>query len=406
MIYRVRCPSRSEPRHEAGQSVMARSLRLAAAIVLIGGLAACASLPTDGPSRRAVEQGGAATDALGGYALVDLDYGVAEALRTLGTGVSGSLAAADSAVPLDLIQVGDALGVAIFEPSGTLFGQRGSDGLSRAGSATLPAVTVDRNGQIGVPFGGRVTVQGLTTTQAADSIRRNLIGRVGSPQVVVSLTDSPSRGVTVLGEVRTPGRTALTVGGDRLLDVIAEAGGAARPVDDIEVVIQRDGQVWRAPMSQVTGAFGQNVRLARGDQINLVYQPRRYAVFGALGQVTQSDMPAGNLTLAGALSRSGGLNGQVADARAIMVFRFERPEVAQALGLTQASTTRGVPVIYRLDLTQPAGMFVANTFEIRPDDVIHAPRSGAAEARTFFEFVQSVTRVIYDVSVTSALNLD
>lgn len=381
--------------------------RPTAVVAMTAVLAGCSTLPSDGPSRRAVDQGAATSShAFGGYALVDLNFAVSEALRILEPGPTGTLAAADSSAPLDLIESGDVLNVAIFEPSGTLFGQRSSEGLSRAGSATLPSLTVDRNGQIVVPFAGRVTVQGLTETQASDAIRRALVGRVGSPQVVVALEQSPSRGVTVLGEVRTPGRTALTVGGNRLLDAIAQAGGTPRPVEDVEVHLQRQGQTWQAPLAVVTGAFDQNVRLARGDQINLVYKPRRYAVFGALGQVTQSDLPAGPLTLAGALSRAGGLNGQVADARAVMVFRFERPEVAHALGLTQTATPRGVPVIYRLDLTQPSGVFVANTFELRPEDVIHAPRSGASEARTFFEFVQSITRVIYDVSVTSALNLD
>ncbi len=89
-----------------------------------------------------------------------------------------------------------------------------------------------------------------------------------------------------------------------------------------------------------------------------------------------------------------------------MVFRFERPEVAQALGLTQAPTPRGVPVVYRVNLAEGQGFFVANNFMIQPDDVVYAPRSDSAEARKFFEFVQSITRVIYDVSVTSALNVD
>ena len=44
--------------------------------------------------------------------------------------------------------------------------------------------------------------------------------------------------------------------------------------------------------------------------------------------------------------------------------------------------------------------------EIMPEDVIYVPLAGAAEARKFFEFVQSVTRVVYDVSVTSAINVD
>ena len=86
--------------------------------------------------------------------------------------------------------------------------------------------------------------------------------------------------------------------------------------------------------------------------------------------------------------------------------RLERPEVAQALGINQPATPKGVPVVYQLDFNNAANVFAATNLEIMPEDVIYVPLAGAAEARKFFEFVQSVTRVVYDVSVTSAINVD
>lgn len=375
--------------------------RALTALVLTFLLGACASLPADGPSSRAVGDAAAT-----GYALVDVDAGVAERLRTLPAGPSGSLAGANHDAPIDVIGVGDTLSIAIYEPSGALFGSRGTDGRVQGGGQTLPAAMVDRSGAVGVPFAGAVRVSGLTAPQAAEAIRRALSGRVGAPQVTVAITASPSNSVVVLGEVRNPGRARLTISGDRVLDAIAAAGGAARPVEDIEVAVQRQGRTFTAPLSAVTTVFGENVRLAAGDQLNLVHRPRRYSTFGAVGAAAQTDMGAGPLTLAGALGRAGGLDGQMADARSVLVFRFERPEAAAALGLTQLPSPRGVPVIYRLNLADPAGMFTAGQFLIQPEDVIYAPRSGSAEARTFFEFVQSITRVVYDVSVTSTLTGD
>ena len=361
--------------------------------------AGCQSLPADGPSGRAV----AATQ---GRALVEVDYGVSQLLRAFsGDAVAEDFAQADFAGPLDLIGADDVLSVTIFEPSGALFGARGADGRVQGGSQTLPA-TVDRDGTIGVPFGGRVRVQGLTAAQAAEAVRRALVGRVGSPQVTVTVAERPSNGVTVLGEVKSPGRAVLTTGASRVLDVIAAAGGPARTPEDLEVRLRRDGREWSAPLTAVLGAFDFNVRLAPGDQLALIHRPRRFSVFGAAGQVTQADLGAGELTLAGALARSGGLDPSRADARQVLLFRFERPEAAAALGLTQPVTPRGVPVIYRLDLSRPEGLFVAQDFVMRPDDLIYVPQAGSADLRRFFELVQSVTRVVYDVSVTSALDLD
>jgi len=369
------------------------------ALALLLATAACQHLPSDGPTARRV----AAQPAAQGYALVELDYAVAERLNAVPGRLLGSLAEAETTAPVDLIGLGDTLTVAIFEPSGTLFGSRGPNGVSSSGAQTLPPVVVDRNGAVGVPFAGNVRVAGLTSSQAAEAIRRALLGRVGQPQVVVSVAENPSNGVVVLGEVRQPGRTSLTVNGDRVLDVIAAAGGAARPVEDLEVAIQRGGRTFRAPLSAVTTAFGENVRLQRDDQVNLIHRPRRYSVFGAVGAVAQRDMPAGELTLAGALGAAGGLQPDAANPRAVLVFRFERAEAVRALGLAQAPTPRGVPVVYRLNMAEPAGLFTAQSFRVEPGDILYVPRADAAELRKFFEFVQSVTRVVYDVSVTSAL---
>jgi polysaccharide export outer membrane protein len=115
-------------------------------------------------------------------------------------------------------------------------------------------------------------------------------------------------------------------------------------------------------------------------------------------------MQAGVTTLAGALSRAGGLNDNFANARSVLVFRFERPEVAAALGVTQPATLKGVPVVYRLNLEEASGFFTANAFVVQPEDIIYAPRALSAEVRKFFELVQQVSRVVYDVSVTNALN--
>jgi polysaccharide export outer membrane protein len=379
---------------------MTRSILALMIVAILGG---CQTLPRDGPSGRAIERG-AAEDVDGAdYAIVELDYAAAERIKAVAGSPLGSIASASSTAAVDTIGIGDQLSIAIYEPSGSLFGG-GSGGTVRAGSQALPPATVDRSGAVSVPFAGSVRVNGLTTTEAAAAIRRALQGRVGNPQVTVAFAGSLSNSVTVLGEVKAPGRAPLSVGGDTILDAIASVGGAARPAEDIQVQIRRGSQTYTAPLSAVTTDFAENIRLERGDQINLVYVPRRFRTFGALGAVAETDMPAGELSLSGALSRAGGLNDNFANARSVLVFRFERPEVAQALGLTQAPTIRGVPVVYRLNLEEASGFFTANSFLIQPDDTIYVPRATSAEVRKFFEFVQQITRVVYDVSVTNTLN--
>jgi len=379
--------------------------RTAASLLIVALLAGCSTLPRDGPSGRNVVQGASSPERAGDYALIDLDFALSERLKAAPPPSFSTLALASSDAPTDVIGVGDTLAVSIFEPGGALFGG-GSNNAGSSGNQTLPPLVVNRNGAVPIPFAGEVNVQGLTPTQASAAVRRALIGKVANPQVIITIAGNTSNAVTVLGEVRNPGRQPLTSNHNRILDVIAAAGGPSRSLYDIDVRIQRDGKTYAAPMSVVTTEFNENVRLQRGDQVNLVYKPRRFSSFGAFNAVARSELPSGPLTLAEALSGVGGLDSNLANARSVLVFRFERPEVAQALGIQQAPTSRGVPVVYRLNLNEGEGFFIASNFQMQPDDVIYAPRAGAAEMRKFFEFVQSITRVVYDVSVTSTLNLD
>ena len=389
---------------------MTRTILPLAIVAILGG---CSTLPRDGPSGASVNAGATTASALGSYALVPLTYEVTERMKQVPPQFFGTLAAGSSDQPADVIGEGDTLAISIFDPSGSLFGGTlgsGSSSSSRTnttlsgGNQALPGAVVDRSGSVAIPFGGQVRVQGLTSTQAAAAIRRALVGKVANPQVLVSIAGNASNTVNVLGDVRQPGRAPLGVNSDRILDVIAAAGGSARTTDDLTISIQREGQTYTAPLSAVTTEFGENVRLQRGDVINVQYKPRRFSTFGGLNAVAQVDMPAGPMTLTGAMSKVGGLNTNTANARRVLIFRFERPEVAQALGINQPATPRGVPVVYELDFSDAANVFAATNMQVMPEDVIYVPLAGAAEMRKFFEVVQSLTRVVYDVSVTSTLN--
>ena len=63
-------------------------------------------------------------------------------------------------------------------------------------------LTVDKNGNIEIPYVGTVHLQGLTITQARDTIRKKLSVYIDNPSVVVKML---SFYVTVLGDVARPG---------------------------------------------------------------------------------------------------------------------------------------------------------------------------------------------------------
>lgn len=372
---------------------------LASSILIVG----CSHLPSDGPSSNAVRSEAAGVESTGSYALVDLTFEVNERIKATAPAYLVGLSDAGGGRPLDTIGVGDTVSISVFDPGGAVFSGRANAGTAQPGAQGLPPMAVDRTGTVAVPFAGAVRIAGLTASEAGGAIRAALRGKVANPQVVVSIIDSPSNSVVVMGDVPKPGRVLLTPSSNRVIDVVAASGGSRRPVEDIVVSIRRDQRTYNAPLTVVMSDLSHNARLEPGDIVTLEPHPRRFSSFGAMGRVSLHDMETGDLSLTGALGKVGGLDQNTANASSVLVFRFERPEVARALGLTQPPTPRGVPVVYRLNLASGSGFFVANTFRMQPDDVIYTPRSTAAELRKFFEFVQTVTRVVYDIQATGGV---
>lgn len=94
---------------------------------------------------------------------------------------------------------------------------RGSSG------SMIIAYTVDQQGDINFPVLGKIPVAGQTRGEVADYITKRLVVRdlVKDPIVTVEYVNL---GVSVLGEVRNPGRQNITTDHYTILDAIAYAG--------------------------------------------------------------------------------------------------------------------------------------------------------------------------------------
>ena len=371
-------------------------MRLGLLPVLLLGLGACSILPNDGPSSRSIARGATRPDVR--YALVDLSFSVAQRVSSEPDVVLAGLSAEESRAPTDRIAGGDVLTVSVFEAgAGGLFARPPDLGVNS--QATFPRLVVDPDGFLTIPFAGEVHVAGLTPVQAELVIRQSLRGRAINPQITLTVTDSRANSVVVLGEVRTAGHIPLTPHNDRLFDVLASAGGPTRPPGDLVVTVQRGAASADVPMSVLLARPADNIRLSPQDQVRVLYRPRRYNTFGALGRIVPTVFDSDQETLASALSRAGGLDTLSANAKSVFVFRFERPEIARALGVTAPPTPKGVPIIYRLNLLQPEGFFIANSFEVKPDDLLYVARSDLTQTEKFLNVVNLATQIGYNARV-------
>lgn len=290
---------------------------------------------------------------------------------------------------------GDSLEISVWEaPPATLFSTMALD--PRAGVATsrvvgLPEQMVAQDGSISVPFAGTVSAAGKTSQQLAADIARRLQGKANQPQVLVRVTRNASANVTVVGEVAQSVRMPLTAKGERLLDAVAAAGGVRQPVGKMTLQLTRGDVVQAMALDSVIQDPKQNVFLQPGDVVTALFQPLSFTALGATGKNEEVLFEAQGISLAQALARSGGLQDQRADARGVFIFRFEEPGVTQVREEMSALMPDGrVPIVYRLDLKDPASFFLAQSFPMRNKDVIYISNAPVAELQKFMNLLTSV----------------
>lgn len=99
---------------------------------------------------------------------------------------------------------------------------------------------VDSKGSVELPLGGSIKVVGLTAADAGDAIAAQLksAGILLEPHVTVSIVEYQSQGVTITGEVRSPGVYPL-LGNRTVLDMIAMAGGLNENAGKVASVFHR-----------------------------------------------------------------------------------------------------------------------------------------------------------------------
>jgi polysaccharide export outer membrane protein len=349
-------------------------------------LAACTALPSEGPSTSNIVA--RATEEAPGYDVIRLDSGIADRVSAhRGAKLGSTFGMGGGAADLR-IGVGDVVSITIYEAaSGGLFsGEVGS----AAKSVNLPPQPVARNGTISVPYVGQVRVLDRTPAEVQATIEAGLANKAIEPQVIVTVSESTSNSVTVAGDVGDPGRVPLSLGGDRLLDVLARAGGAKSPAYDSYVRVTRGDTTVTVSLSRIVEEKGQDIFLRPGDQVFVFTDPRIYTMLGATGQNAAVPFETDRLTLAEAVGRGGGLQDTRADARGVFVFRYEDPSVYAKVrdgAAPPVSQSAGVPVVYQLDLKDPQGYFAAQRFLMRDNDVVYVSNASAVQLQKFLGLI-------------------
>src|SRR6202040_1885872 len=216
--------------------------------------------------------------------------------------------------PTQVVGVGDVLNISIFEAApGGLFTPGQAAGARPGNFVDLPAQAVDQRGSIYVPYAGEIPAAARTIPEIQQAVIARLQNRAIEPQVLISLNQQHSSVVSVLGDVNTPGVLTINSVGERLLALIARAGGPKFEAIESYVTLQRDGKRVRVLLSRVVHDPSENIFIRPNDVIFITHEAPTFTALGAINQNvfannTEFAFDVETLTLAQAIGKAGGLN--------------------------------------------------------------------------------------------------
>jgi polysaccharide export outer membrane protein len=381
----------------AATTARSTTLRLLLAAGVAAVLSACSTnptwLPTSGPSREQVEEVAMNPNEMG-IQIVEINDTVARRVlasqrQSLFSEVFGTAVRSGY-----VIGAGDVIEVSVWEaPPAALFGSGAID--PRSGPSTtrvtaMPEQMVNSNGSVNIPFAGQIMAAGRSPQQIEAEVIQRLKGKANQPQVLVRVIRNNTSNVTVVGEVNNSTRMPLTAQGERLLDALAAAGGTRQPVNKMTLQVTRGNLVQALPLDVIIRDPRQNILLQPGDVVTSLFQPLSFTALGATGKNEELNFEAQGISLAQALARVGGVQDNRADAQGVFIFRLESPAALDLQGKTVNTTPEGlVPVVYRMNLRDPAAFFVAQSFPIKDKDLLYVSNAPAAEIQKFLNVIFS-----------------
>lgn len=359
-------------------------------------LSGCATfpswLPTSGPSREQVIEARSPSPELPIH-IVDVTDIVARRILSNHTPALFSDTLVSKTRNGYTVGPGDVVEVSVWEaPPAALFGSAVIDprgGVATSRVTSFPDQMVNSEGTINIPFAGAIPAAGRSPQQIESEIVKRLTGKANQPQVLLRVIRNVTSNVTVVGEVASSTRMPLTARGERLLDALAAAGGVRQPVGKMTLQVTRGEKVQSLALDTIIRDPRQNIELQPGDVITALFQPLSFTVLGATGKNEEINFEAQGITLAQALARAGGLQDMRADARAVFLFRFEDQKALDWPSSVKTTPEGRVPVIYQVNLRDPASFFVSQSFPVQNKDVLYVSNAPATELQKFLNIISS-----------------
>jgi polysaccharide export outer membrane protein len=153
------------------------------------------------------------------------------------------------------------------------------------------------------------------------------------------------------------------------------------------------------------------------DSVTLVRNPKVFVVIGATQKTSQYTVDYERVTLAEGIAQGGGGIDTISNLAGIFLLRMEPGPFASrvlaadagALDVVNSKSQPGmlegslpVPIVYRVDLTQADGYFLAQQMALRDKDIVLVTTAEATQFLKVMQVINSLTGAFYNISRSAA----
>lgn len=335
-----------------------RILKAACLGVTIVAMTGC--LPRSGPSKQQLLAG--STERKGDAVVVVIDADVIAKTSYKEQLSFGPTFTNAGSINTDVVRSGDQLLLTVYE--NVEAGVLGTAGVPSA----INNLQVDNSGFIFVPYAGRIKAAGSTLETVRRRIESNLAAQTPDPQIQLARSTGVGASVTIVG-AQAQGVFQIDASSTHLSSMLARAGGTKGEPETTVVKVTRGnktGSIWLADL--LTNPAN-DIHLRPGDRILLEADKRRYSVFGEIGTGLKT-FTKPEMSLFDVIASNGGIRSASGDPRGVFVLRNEKPSIASHF-YNVPDYVNSKRVMYVFNLVQPNGIFLADEFLIRDDDIVY-----------------------------------
>jgi len=264
-------------------------------------------------------------------------------------------------------------------------------------SAIFDGFRIQPDGTFNFAYAPNQQAAGKTISEVRTELTAELAQYIERPQVDIKVISFNSQKVYVSGEVKNPGIYAITDVPRSIIDVIGLAGGLTPQANWRTISFSRDNktEIIRLDNFYRYGEIAQNKLLKHSDIIHVGRSDEeKVFVLGDIQKTGKVIIDRYGLSLAEALTESGGINENTANSNGIFVLR-KKPQDDKVLA-----------DVFQLYAKNATAFILADQFQLQPNDIIYVTAAPIARwNRLISQLIPTIEDIntIYELRNTSNL---